>query len=164
MPRPVTLFTGQWADLPLEEVAQKASEWGYQGLELACWGDHFEVRQALDEEDYCQKKIDLLEKYDLECWAISNHLAGQAVCDSSIDARHQRILPGYVWGDGKPEGVRKRAADEMMKTARAARKLAQAVDHDIVVNGFTGSPIWHMVYDFPPTVPEEIEAGFKEFA
>ncbi len=164
MPRPVTLFTGQWADLPLEEVAQKASQWGYQGIELACWGDHFEVGRAVAEDDYCQHKMDLLEKYDLQCWAISNHLAGQAVSDAIIDARHQRILPPHVWGDGKPEGVRKRAADEMMNTARAARRLAQVAGHDIVVNGFTGSPIWHMVYDFPPTSNDEIAAGFREFA
>jgi len=162
--RPVTLFTGQWADLPLEEVAQKASEWGCQGLELACWGDHFEVARALDEDDYCQRKIELLEKYDLQCWAISNHLVGQAVCDAVIDARHQRILSAAVWGDGKPEGVRKRAAEEVKQTARAARRLGQAAEHDIVVNGFSGSPIWHMVYDFPPTTPEEIEAGYREFA
>ena len=36
MARPVTLFTGQWADLPLEVVAQKAKDFGYDGLELAC--------------------------------------------------------------------------------------------------------------------------------
>src|SRR5262249_31692532 len=113
MPRPTTLFTGQWADLPLEEIAQRASEWDYDGLELACWGDHFEVARAVEEEDYCQKKIDILEKYDLHCWAISNHLAGQAVCDAIIDSRHQAILPAAVWGDGKAEGVRKRASDEM---------------------------------------------------
>ncbi len=164
MTRPITLFTGQWADLPLEEVAQKASEWGYHGLELACWGDHFEVSRAIEEEDYCQRKLDLLEKYDLGCWAISNHLVGQAVCDHPIDARHQRILPAEVWGDGKPDGVRKRAGEAMKKTARAARRLSQALGHDIVVNGFTGSPIWTMVYDFPPTTAEDIEAGFREFA
>jgi sugar phosphate isomerase/epimerase len=164
MPRAITLFTGQWADLPLEEVAQKASEWGYDGLELACWGDHFEVPRAVEEEDYCQKKLDLLEKYDLGCWAISNHLAGQAVSDAIIDARHEAILPAYVWGDGKPEGVRKRAADEMKKTARAAHRLGRAAGHDIVVSGFTGSPIWHMVYNFPPTPVAAIDAGFQEFA
>ena len=48
MARPVTLFTGQWADLPLETLAAKATSWGFDGLELACWGDHFEVDKALD--------------------------------------------------------------------------------------------------------------------
>jgi sugar phosphate isomerase/epimerase len=47
MHRPMTLFTGQWADLPLDEVAAMAAEWGYDGLELACWGDHFDVPSAL---------------------------------------------------------------------------------------------------------------------
>jgi sugar phosphate isomerase/epimerase len=158
------LFTGQWADLPLEEMAQKASQWGYQGVELACWGDHFEVVRALEDDAYCQQKADLLEKYELRCWAISNHLAGQAVCDALIDTRHQRILPPHVWGDGKAEGVRKRAAEEMKNTARAARRLSETAGHDIVVNGFTGSPIWQFVYDFPPLSPDEIDAGFREFA
>ncbi len=164
MARPVTLFTGQWADLPLETLAEKASQWGYDGLELACWGDHFEVPRALEEPDYCKQKVELLAKYGLKVWAISNHLVGQAVCDAIIDSRHKRILPAYVWGDGDPEGVRQRAANEMMNTARAARKLAEAAGHEIVVNGFTGSPIWHWVYDFPPTDPSEVDAGFQEFA
>ena len=158
MPRPVTLFTGQWADLSLEEVAQKASEWGYQGLELPCWGDHFEVQRALSEPDYCQAKLELLQKYELGVWAISNHLAGQAVCDR-IDARHQAILPDYVWGDGDPAGVQERAAEEMKATARAAQKLGVAV-----VTGFTGSAIWPYVYDFPPTPRELIAEGFRDFA
>ena len=93
MPRPVTLFTGQWADLPFEEVARLASGWGYDGLEIACWGDHFEVDRALNEEGYIQGRLDLLEKYGLQVYAISNHLVGQAVCDSPIDERHQGILP-----------------------------------------------------------------------
>ena len=43
MARPITLFTGQWADLPFEEVARLAAEWGYDGLEIACWGDHLDA-------------------------------------------------------------------------------------------------------------------------
>jgi len=31
MTRPVTLFTGQWADLPLEEIAKLASQWVMTG-------------------------------------------------------------------------------------------------------------------------------------
>jgi sugar phosphate isomerase/epimerase len=158
MARPVTLFTGQWADLPLEVLAQKVSEWGYDGLELACWGDHFEVDKALAEDDYCQKKWDLLNRYDLKCYAISGHLAGQAVCDL-IDERHKAILPPHVWGDGDPEGVRQRAAEEMQNTARAAAKFGVKV-----VNGFSGSSIWGQFYFFPPTPPDIVEAGFKDFA
>lgn len=157
MGRPVTLFTGQWADLPLEVLAEKAAGWGYDGLELACWGDHFEVPKALEDESYCQRKWDVLNKHGLKCFAISNHLIGQAVCDN-IDARHKAILPDYVWGDGRPGGVRQRAAEEMKNTARAAAKLGVKV-----VNGFTGSPIWHLLYSFPPVDPSDIDAGFKDF-
>jgi len=158
MARPVTLFTGQWADLPLEKLAKKAADWGYDGLELACWGDHFEVDKALSDRSYCKAKRALLKKYGLKVYAISTHLVGQAVCDN-IDERHKAILPPDVWGDGEPEGVRQRAALKVIDAAKAAKRLG--VD---VVNGFTGSSIWHMVYSFPPNPPEAIEAGYKDFA
>lgn len=154
--RPVTLFTGQWADLKLETLAKKAKEWGYDGLELACWGDHFEVDKA--DEKYCKEKKELLADYGLKVFAISSHLVGQAICDN-VDIRHKSILPDYVWGDGNPEAVRKCAAKEMIKTAKAAKTLGVKV-----VNGFTGSSIWHLLYSFPPTTPEMIENGYKDFA
>ena len=158
MARAVTLFTGQWADLTLAELAEKAANWGYDGLELACWGDHFEVDKALGDDGYCKAKRELLKKHGLEVFAISTHLVGQAVCDN-IDARHQSILPADVWGDGKPAGVQKRAAEGVINAAKAAKKLG--VD---VVNGFTGSSIWHLLYSFPPVTPDMIEAGYKDFA
>lgn len=159
MPRPVTLFTGQWADLPLETLAEKVSEWGFDGLELACWGDHFEVDKALEDDGYVQSRWDILNKYDLDCWAISTHLVGQCVCDHPIDERHKGILPPRIWGDGDPEGVRQRAAEEVKNTARAAKLFG--VD---VVNGFTGSKIWHVLAMFPPVPPEMIEAGYEDLA
>lgn len=155
MARPVTLFTGQWADLPLETMAQKAKAFGYDGLELACWGDHFEVAKA--GAAYCKAKKELLAKHGLSVHAISAHLVGQAVCDR-IDERHKCIVPDYVWGDGEPEGVRQRAAREMIATVKAAAALGVKV-----VNGFTGSSIWHMLYAFPPTSQAMIDAGFKDF-
>ncbi|SDU20234.1 Sugar phosphate isomerase/epimerase [Verrucomicrobium sp. GAS474] len=158
MPRPVTLFTGQWADLPLDTLAEKAKHFGYDGLELACWGDHFDVSRAVTDPDYGAKKKAQLEKHGLHVYAISNHLVGQAVCDQ-IDARHQSILPAHVWGDGDPEGVRQRAAHEMIETAKAAAKLGVTV-----VNGFTGSAIWHLLYSFPPVPDAWIENGFADFA
>ncbi|MGD2143394.1 MAG: sugar phosphate isomerase/epimerase [Anaerolineae bacterium] len=158
MSRPVTLFTGQWADLPLEELAKKVSEWGFDGLELACWGDHFEVDKALEDDGYLKAKRDLLEKYGLQCFAVSSHLVGQCICDP-IDERHKAILPARLWGDGDPEGVRQRCAEEMKNTARAARLLG--VD---IVNGFTGSSIWSKIYFFPPTGQDVIDAGYEEFA
>ena len=158
MARPVTLFTGQWADLPLYDMTRKAKEFGYDGLELACWGDHFEVDKAVSDESYVQEKREQLERFDLECHAISAHLVGQAVCDP-IDSRHQAILPDYVWGDGDPAGVNARAVEEMKNTARAAQRFGVEV-----VNGFTGSGIWHLLYSFPPVPEETIEQGFADFA
>ncbi len=158
MARPITLFTGQWADLPLVDMARKASEFGYHGIELACWGDHFEVDKALADDGYCAAKRELLDKHDLQVFAISNHLVGQAVLDI-IDERHKLIVPPYVWGNGKPEEVNKRAAEELKNTARAAQKLGVGV-----VNGFTGSSIWHLLYSFPPVSPKMIDDGFKLLA
>ncbi|HVS71972.1 MAG TPA: sugar phosphate isomerase/epimerase [Phycisphaerae bacterium] len=180
MPRPVTLFTGQWADLPLEELCRKARRFGYDGLELACWGDHFNVQEALHEASYIRKKWATLEKHGLACFTLAAHLVGQCVCDP-IDERHKAILPAHVWGDGKggAEGVRARAATELADTARASRKFFDAAPRaiqkqlktfgdgkrmDLAVPGFTGSPIWHYVYAFPPVSPAQIDAGYKEFA
>jgi sugar phosphate isomerase/epimerase len=158
MARPVTLFTGQWADLSLANLAKKASDWGFDGLELACWGDHFEVDKALESDNYVREKRDLLEKHNLKCWAISTHLVGQCVCDL-IDERHKGILPPRLWGDGDPEGVRQRCAAEVANTAHAAAAFGVNI-----VNGFTGSSVWRMLYSFPPNDFSVVEAGYKDFA
>jgi sugar phosphate isomerase/epimerase len=157
MARPVTLFTGQWADLTLDTIARKARSFGYDGLELACWGDHFDVTKAQDKK-YCDDRHAILAKHGLKTWAVSNHLVGQAVCDN-IDDRHKSILPAHVWGNGRPADVQKRAAEEMMKTAHAAKNLGVSV-----VNGFTGSKIWSLLYSFPPVSDAQIEDGFADFA
>jgi sugar phosphate isomerase/epimerase len=156
--RPVTLFTGQWADLPVAELARMTGEWGYDGLELACWGDHFDVPRALAEDGYCAAQRELLERHGLDCWALGAHLIGQAVSDP-IDARHQAILPAEVWGDGDPAGVRARSAERMKDVARAAARFGVTQ-----VNGFSGSPIWHLLYSFPPNDPAEIERGYAAVA
>ena len=158
MARPVTLFTGQWADLKIEDMARMTSEFGYDGIELACWGDHFEVDKALADDDYCTAKRELLESHELQCYAISAHLVGQAVLDN-IDERHKEIIPPYVWGDGDPAGVNERAIEEMKDTARAAQKFGVEV-----VNGFTGSSIWHLNYSFPPVSSQMIDDGFALLA
>lgn len=173
MARPVTLFTGQWADLGIETMCQKAAEFGYDGIELACWGDHFHVDRALKDKGYCKAKWQMLADHGLTCHAISNHLVGQAVCDR-IDERHALILPEDIYGDGEPEGVRKRAAKRMIETGKAARKFMDAKPSNMpgsdwgkkpaVVNGFTGSSIWHSIYAFPPTDQNYWQKGFDDFA
>ena len=159
MPRPVTLFTGQFADLPFVEICRMAAEWGYDGLEIACWGDHFDVDRAVNDDGYVKERRQILDSHGLSVFAISCHLTGQAVCDHPIDERHQGILPSRIWGDGEPEGVRTRAAEKMKDTARAAAKFGVTQ-----VNGFSGSAIWHLLYSFPPNDPAEIERGYEDFA
>ena len=157
MGRPVTLCTGQWADLPLEELAKKAGSWGYDGLELACWGDHMDINKAATDEKYCQEQLGILKKNNLKLFAISNHLAGQLVCDLNDDSRTDGFAPADCAGDAEKKG--EWAVDAMKTSARAAKNLGIKV-----VNGFTGSSIWHMLYSFPPATDEMIDEGFAYFA
>ena len=156
MARPVTLFTGQWADLPLEELAKKAASFGYDGLELACWGDHMDVFKAAEDKDYCKKQLAILAKNNLKVFAISNHLAGQLVCDLNDD-RSDVFAPPECAGDA--EKKRAWAVEAMKNSAKAAKNLGLKI-----VNGFTGSSIWHYLYSFPPVTEEMVEEGFKYFA
>ncbi len=158
MARPITIVTGQWADLKLDVFAEKMKAIGYEGLELACSGDHFDVEKALTEDDYCVKKRAQLKKFGLDCWAISGHLVGQCVLDT-VDERHRSIVPARVWGDGNPAGVGQRAAEELKNTARAAKKFGVSI-----VTGFTGSSIWPYLYSFPPVPQQWIDDGFKLLA
>src|SRR3954465_2125889 len=172
MARPVTLFPRPGArppprrplprarapPLPIDDLAARCAGWGFDGLELACWGDHFDVAQAIADSGYVRGRRELLERHGLGVWALGAHLVGQAVCDR-IDERHRAILPPKVYGDGDPEGVRSRAADHMKDTARAAAQLGVTQ-----VNGFTGSSIWPLIYSFPPNDYAEVERGYQEFA
>ncbi len=157
MGRKVTIFTGQWADLTLEDVCRKMRDFGYDGLELACWGDHFDVFAAAESKAYCEEKLALLRKYGLGCWAISNHLAGQLICDPDNDARSDGFAPPELAGNTGAK--REWAVKSMLAAAKAAKNLG--VD---TVNGFTGSSIWHLFYSFPPVGPHDIDAGYGYFA
>lgn len=156
MPRPVILFTAQWGDMPLEKLCRKASAMGYDGLELNCCDNHLDLRQLTP--DYCAQIKSQLKRHNLNLYAISNHTVGQCVCDP-IDVRHRAILSDHIWGDGSPEGVRTRAAQEMILTGKAAAMLGVKT-----VIGFSGSPIWHACYAFPPHPDGFVEAGYREFA
>lgn len=157
MSRPVTMFTGQWADMPLKELAKKARSWGYDGLELACWGDHFDAEKGAKDPAYCEKQKAILADNGLKVWAISNHLAGQLICDLNNDSRSDMFAPPELAGDA--EGKRKWAVQQMKYAAQAAKNLGIEV-----VNGFTGSSIWHMLYSFPPASEKMLDDGFKFFA
>ncbi len=157
MSRPVTLFTGQFADIPLEDLAARAAAWGYDGLELACWGDHVDVEKAATDKAYARSRVEILAKHGLQIFSISHHLAGQLVGDPNNDARSDAFAPGKC--RGKPEAKRKWAIETMKNTARAARNIGVKT-----VNGFTGSPIWHLLYSFPPVSEAMIDDGFQRFA
>ena len=88
MGRPVTLFTGQWADLPLEELAAKAASSATTASSSPAGATTSRSTRPLSDDGYCRDQRELLERHGLKCWAIGDHLVGQAVCDP-IDSRHQ---------------------------------------------------------------------------
>ena len=156
MPRPIILFTGSWADVPLEELSARAAEWGYQGLDLSTWGDHFEVGRASGDDDYASGKLEMLRRLELEAPVVSCHRVSCAVADV-IDDRHRGLVPDYVWGDGGVEGVRQRATEEIIATVRAAQQLGASI-----VAGFTGSPIWSYVSGYPSPTTDVVTKGLNE--
>ena len=100
MARTITLFTGQWADMKLEDLAPLAAKMGYQGLEIALTQNHFDMSKA-DDEAYLKSRWDILAANGLNCFALSNHLVGQCVCDN-IDSRHRAMMPDSIWGTAIP--------------------------------------------------------------
>lgn len=158
MARPVLLYSGSWIDQPLEQLIGQVAEWGYQGLEMVTWGDHFEVQRAVSIDDYCDSLINLLNRQELMCPVLSVHRVSQAICDP-IDSRHQGLLPDYVWGDGNPQGVQERAVEEIIAATRAAQKMGVSV-----LSGFTGSPIWSYVVGYPAPSQSLVADTLRQFS
>jgi sugar phosphate isomerase/epimerase len=154
MARPVTIFTGQWADLPFEEVCRKMHDFGYDGLEIACWGDHMDVQKAATDPKYVEDRKAILKKYNLKVWALGAHLAGQCVGDL-WDPRLDGFAPASC--KGNPAKIREWAIQEMKYTARAAKNMGCSV-----VTGFMGSPVWKYFYSFPQTSEEMVNEAYAE--
>ncbi len=151
--RPITLFTGQWADLEFDEMCKVASEFGYEGLELATWGNHVDPKKAAEDDGYVKEIKDTLEKYNLKSWAISAHLSGQLVGDV-YDKRHNGFAPPDVADN--PKAMRQWAIQEVKYTIAAAKNLGINT-----ITGFTGSPIWNYWYSFPQTTEEMVKEGYN---
>ncbi len=153
MSRPITLFTGQWADLDLEEMCKTAKNMGYEGLEIATWGQ-IDVSKAAKDEVYVKEIKQVLDKYGLSCDALGSHLTGQCVGDL-YDSRLDGFVPSELAGD--PKKIRIWAIEQMKDTARAAKALGCSV-----VTGFMGSAIWKYWYSFPKTTEQMIQDAFDE--
>jgi sugar phosphate isomerase/epimerase len=155
MARLATIFTGQWTDLPFEEACKTISEIGYEGVEIACWGDHMDVEKAATDPKYVEERKAILKKYNLQCYALGNHLAGQCVADAFGDPRLAGFAPNKLAGND--QGIRDWGIQQMKYTAQAAKNMGAKV-----VTGFMGSPIWKYLYSFPQTTEEMVEAGYQE--
>jgi sugar phosphate isomerase/epimerase len=151
--RPITLATGQFGDLSLEEVCKLAKEIGYNGLELATHA-HFDVKKGSEDDEYIEQINSLLLKYDMKCYAISSHLAGQCV-GSEWDQRLDNFVPVQI--ASQPTEIRKWAIEEMKLSAKAAHKLNVGV-----ITGFMGSPIWNYWYSFPQTSQQMVNTGYEK--
>ena len=151
--RPITLFTGQYADIPFDEMCKTASGMGYEGLELATWGNHVNAKKAAEDPGYVKEIKDTLKKNNLKSWAISAHLSGQLVGDV-YDRRHNGFAASSVADD--PKAMREWAVQEVRYTIQAAKNLGLKT-----ITGFMGSPIWNYWYSFPQTTEDMIEEGFS---
>ncbi|MBR3717950.1 MAG: sugar phosphate isomerase/epimerase [Bacteroidaceae bacterium] len=149
----VTLCTIQWADMPFDELCTLAKKMGYDGLEVACWGNGIDLDRALSDESYVDWMKENLKKNGLVMTALAVHIIGQCVGDDP-DPRLNNFAPSAL--ANKPEAIRQWAIDTMMKVPVVAAKFGVHV-----VTGFTGSPIWKYMYSFPQTTEEMIEAGFN---
>ncbi len=153
MVRPVTIFSGHWTDLSLEKAFKKFSSCGYDGVELACWPDHFSVPRAMNEKEYIPEIKKLLAKNHLTCFALAAHQTGKCVGDL-WDPRINTFAPEEL--ANSPEAIREWAIEEMKLTAQAAAAMGAAV-----VTGFLGSPVWRFAYAYPPVDRSTIEDGFR---
>lgn len=154
MGRLVTLMSCQWADIEMEEMFDLTKKMGYEGIELACWGNHLDLKRAVEDDDYIAEVKALLEKYDLKCEALATHIIGQCVGDYD-DVRLNNFAPAEL--ANQPDKIRAWAVETMKMAAVAAKKLGC-----YVVTGFTGSPIWKYFYSFPQTTKEMVERGYQE--
>jgi len=154
MTRPVTLFSGQWADMPFDKFCEKAKTFGYDGVEIACWGNHLDLKKAASDSAYVEEIKNVLKNNGLKALAIGTHLIGQCVGDNG-DSRLEYFAPSSL--AGKPEEIRKWAIQEMKYAAVAAKNLGIKI-----VTGFMGSPIWPYWYSFPHTSEQMIDEGYKK--
>ncbi len=152
--RLVTLCTCQWADLPFDELCALATKMGYDGLEIACWGNGIDLDKAYVDDGYVQYLLDTLAKHGLQCKALATHIIGQCVGDAP-DPRLNNFAPAAL--ADQPEAIRAWGIETMKKAAVVAKKMGVKV-----ITGFTGSPIWRYLYSFPQTTEEMVEAGFDE--
>lgn len=152
--RLVTLCTCQWADMDFEELCTLAKQMGYDGLEIATWGNSFDLDKAYEDDGYVKFIQDTLAKNGLVCKALATHIIGQCVGDAP-DPRLNNFAPAAL--ADQPEAIRAWGVESMKKAAKVADKMGVKV-----ITGFTGSPIWKWLYSFPQTTEEMVENGFEE--
>jgi sugar phosphate isomerase/epimerase len=158
MARPAILCTQPWADLPVLDLAPQIAEWGYQGLELWCGGDHLEVQLALSDEDYVNTLIETLNQLELRVLAVSSPTVSLLPLNGARPWYREQV-PDYVWGNGDCEGVQERSVEELASTVRVAQKLGAGV-----LVGRTGSPLWSALTGPVPLHPRLLERALEQLA
>ena len=156
MARPVTIYSAQFGDLPFDKFCGMMKSYGYEGIEIAAWGEHLNPKLAATDPKYVEDRLGILKKHGLKSWALGTHIIGQCVADV-LDPRHDGFAPSEIAGNH--DAIRKWAAQEMIYVAQAAKNMGIKV-----VTGFMGSPIWPYWYSFPQTTEEMVNEGFKRTA
>lgn len=154
MSRLISLTTGQWSDLSLEELCSTVEKLGYDGLELACWGNGFNVEKAYDDPAYLDSVEETIKKHHLVVTSLSMHIIGQCVSDLP-DPRLNNFAPSKY--KDQPEKIQAWAVETMKKSAYVAKKMGVKV-----ISCFTGSPLWRYFYSYPQTTEEMIRKGYDK--
>ena len=166
---PVTFFPGQQvgAGVPIEQVIDAVKPAKPDGIELCDWGGVFDSQTAVKDGSYTKKRVAFFKGHGLDIWALSGHLGtclvNQHPITKSFFGFVGMIAPhvacnGRRLSDADTLVVQKAAVEYAKGLAVAAGQIANEVGHAVVVNGFTGSEVWHLMHNFPGSMDEVSEA------
>ena len=129
------------------------------GLELACWGDHFQVDRALSSLAILAGQQELLAKYGLRCWAISNHLS---VKPSAITRSTSGIVASFLPASGATASPKECGAGQPPRCAIPQRCCCKV---GVTTAGRVHRlSIWYTVAIVPASAGLMIDAGLPDFA
>lgn len=151
-------FAGDTAPFnTLKGIAHWAAELGYRGLQIPSWDARlFDLDRAAESDAYCQEVRGTLADAGLSLTELSTHLQGQLVAvHPAYDIAFDAFAPEAL--RGKPKERQAWAVDQLLKAARASRRLGLATHAT-----FSGALAWPYVYPWPPRPAGLIDTAFDE--
>ncbi|MEE9455389.1 MAG: sugar phosphate isomerase/epimerase [Paracoccaceae bacterium] len=158
------IFLAQFAgdDAPfdsLDGITKWAAGLGYKGVQIPAWDARFfDLDKAADSQTYCDEITGVCAANGVLITELATHLLGQLVAvHPAYDSQFDGFAPAHLAGN--PDGRRKWAQDQMIKAARASRRLGLDVSAS-----FTGSLAFPFLYPWPQRPEGLIDEAFAELA